>query len=124
MRTPFLILICTDLSCHVAGGAALTGASLAVAGTDSFDRNNTFGWRFTPTTDIDVTALGCFDLSSLPSGTGAGLGQSHQVGIYRVSDQVLVASNTVPAGTSSPSSSNFRYVQLDIPVWLSGGPRI
>jgi hypothetical protein len=120
MRTP-LLLICVGLSCHVAGSDTFTGASLAVAGTDSFDRNNTFGWRFTPTTDIDVTALGYFDLSSLPSGTGAGLGQSHQVGIYRVSDQLLVASNTVPTGTAAPSSSNFRYVRLDTPVRLSSG---
>ena len=121
MRLPFLVLICTGLSSLLANGATFGGASLSVAGTDSFDRNNTFGWRFTPTADIDVTALGYFDASLLPSGTGTGLGQSHQVGIYRVADQVLVAGNTVPAGTAGTLSGNFRYVPLDAPVRLSAG---
>jgi len=70
--------------------------------------------------DIDVTALGYFDASSLPSGTAAGFGQSHQVGIYRVADQLLVASNTVPSGTNALLSGNFRYVPLDTPVRLNG----
>jgi len=121
MRLSFLVLICGSLSCFVASADTFTGASLSVLGTDSFDRNNTFGLRFTPTMDIDVTALGYFDAASLPSGTGAGLSQSHQVGIYRVADQVLVASNTIPAGTNATLSGNFRYVPLDVPVRLSGG---
>jgi hypothetical protein len=90
-------------------------------GTDSFDRNNTSGWRFTPTSDIDVTALGFFDATSLPAGTGVGLSQSHDLEIYRVSDQVLVASNTIPAGTPGKLNANFQYATLAAPVRLAGG---
>ena len=100
---------------------AVSGTSLTNLGTVTFDRNNTFGWRFTPTIDIEVTALGFFDSTSLPAGTGTGLVQPHDVGIYRVSDQLLVASNTIPAGTEALLAANFRYVTLPTPVRLSGG---
>jgi len=117
----FLLLLCLGLCCFSLRAHAAAGASLTVLGTDSFDRNNTFGWRFTPATDIDVTALGFFDATSLAAGTGTGLSQSHDVGIYRVSDQVLVASNTIPAGIVGDLTANFRYVTLSAPVRLAGG---
>ena len=117
------VLLALGLSLTSVNGLAdsIPGVSLTVLGTDSFDRNNTFGWRFTPATDIDVTALGYFDTTSLPAGTGLGLTQSHDVGIYRVSDQVLVASNTIPAGIVGDLNANFRYVTLSTPVRLAGG---
>ena len=117
----FVLLICLDLCCFNAHADAVPGVSLSIVGTVTFDRNNTFGWRFTPATDIDVTALGFFDATSLPAGTGTGLSQSHDVGIYRVSDQVLIASNTIPAGSGSSLNANFRYVELSKPVRLAGG---
>jgi hypothetical protein len=43
------------------------------------------------------------------------------MGIYRVSDQVLVASNTIPAGILADLNANFRYVALSTPVRLAGG---
>jgi hypothetical protein len=86
-----------------------------------FDRNNAFGWRFTPTRDIDVSELGFFDTTSLPGGTGTGLSQPHDVGIYRVSDSNLLASVTVPAGTNGLLEGNFRYEPLASPLWLTGG---
>jgi hypothetical protein len=97
-------------------GAALTGP-----GTLTFDRNNTFGWRFTPTSDIDVTALGFFDATSLPAGASSGLSQSHEVGIFRVSDQTLAVSTTISAGTVGVLAANFRYVTLPAPVRLTSG---
>ncbi len=117
----FWLLLVSGLCSFSVHTNGATGASLTVLGTDSFDRNNTFGWRFTPTTDIDVTALGFFDATSLATGTGTGLNQSHDVGIYRVSDQMLVASNTIPAGTVGDLNANFRYVTLTTPVRLAGG---
>jgi hypothetical protein len=104
-----------------AGQAVVAGVNPAAATTFAFDRNNTFGWRFTPAKDIDVSALGYFDGSSLPGGTGAGLSQPHDVGIYRVSDSNLLASVTVPAGTSAPLEGNFRYQALAAPLWLTNG---
>ena len=130
LKTPLLgaearlglwMLLSVGCGCCIARADAVSGTSLTIVGADSFDRNNTFGWRFTPTIDIDVTALGFFDATSLPAGSGAGLSQPHEVGIYRVSDQVLVASNTIPAGTFGLLSGNFRYVDLAAPVRLTGG---
>jgi hypothetical protein len=115
------LLLSIGLGCPCASADVIPGTSLTIVGTDSFDRHNTFGWRFTPTSDIDVTALGFFDATSLPAGTGAGLSQSHDVGIYRVSDQVLVASNTIPAGTPGNLNANFQYATLATPVRLAGG---
>ncbi len=117
----FWLLLSFGLCCFSPRADAVSGTSLTVLGTDSFDRNNTFGWRFTPTTDIDITALGFFDATSLPAGTGAGLSQSHDAGIYRVSDLVLVASNTIPTGILADLNANFRYVALPTPVRLAGG---
>jgi hypothetical protein len=120
-RLGFWLFLCLGLGCFSAHAASGPGALPTVSGTLLFDRNNTFGWRFTPTTDIDITALGFFDATSLPAGTGAGLTQSHDVGIYRVSDQVLVASSTIPAGLTGDLHANFRYVTLPTTVRLAGG---
>ena len=121
--TQFLLglLVWLGLFCVSARATDLSGTSLTVLGTDSFDRNNTFGWRFIPTTDIDITALGFFDATSLPTGTVTGLSQPHEVGIYRVADQFLMASNTIPAGILGDLNANFRYVRLTTPVRLAGG---
>jgi hypothetical protein len=121
MPLRFGLVLCLGLFTSSARAYSVPGASLTVQGTDSFDRNNTFGWRFIPTIDIDVTALGFFDATSLSTGTGTGLSQSHDVGIYRVSDQALVASNTIPAGKGDLLSANFRYVTLSTPVRLTRG---
>ena len=91
VRLHFVLLLCLGLCCFNTHADAVSGASLIIVGTVSFDRNNTFGRRFKSTTDIDVTALGFFDATSLPAGSGTGLSQSHDVGICRVSDQVLIA---------------------------------
>jgi hypothetical protein len=51
-----------------AASAIVAGVRPAAAATFAFDRNNTFGWRFTPAKDIEVSELGYFDGSSLPGG--------------------------------------------------------
>ncbi len=121
VRLRFGLLLCLGFCCFNALADAVSGTSPSIVGTVTFDRNNTFGWRFTPTTDIDVTALGFFDATSLPAGNGTGLSQSHDVGIYRVPDQFLIASNTIPAGIAGTLNANFRYVALAAPVRLTGG---
>ena len=107
-----------------AGAAAAATPGVNLLGNVAmlqYDRNNNFGWRFTTMGDIDVSALGFFDVSSLPGGSGAGLAQPHDVGIFRVSDQALVTSVTVPQGTAAPLISNYRYSPLPSPVRLTGG---
>ena len=68
-----------------------------------------------------MSELGFFDVTSLPGGTGAGLSQSHDVGLFRVSDSNLLASVRVPAGTVSDQDNQFRYMPLVSPLWLTGG---
>lgn len=104
-----------------AGLINVAGVKPAAATTFAFDRNNTFGWRFTPTKDIEVSELGYFDSSSFAGGSGAGLSQSHEVGIFRVSDLALLASVDVPAGTNAPLDGNFRFQPLAAPLWLTNG---
>ena len=121
VRRHFVLPLYLGLYCFNTHADAVSGASLTIVGTVSFDRNNTFGWRFKSTTDIDVTALDFFDATSLPAGSGTGLSQPHEVGIYRVSDQSLITSDTIPAGIGGALSANFRYVRLPKPVRLTGG---
>lgn len=113
-------LLCAGFCCFNAKADAVSGTALSVAGTVAFDRNDAFGWRFTPMTDMDITALGFFDATSLPTGNETGLSRSHDVGIYRVSDQVLIASTTIPMGSGASLNANFRYVALPKPVRLAG----
>jgi hypothetical protein len=120
-RVGLWLLLALGSCCLCVCAEAASGTSLTNLGTVTFDRNNTFGWRFTPTIDIEVTALGFFDATSLQAGAGTGLVQPHDVGIYRVSDQLLVASNTIPAGSGALLAANFRFIALPTPVRLAGG---
>ena len=109
----------------VTGHAAILSAvnvpdSPASVSTLQFDKDNVFGWRFTPAADISVTALGYFDSTTLTGGTGTGLLQSHDVGIYS-STGTLLASATVPSGTAGSLVNHFRFVDLTSPVTLGGG---
>jgi hypothetical protein len=77
------------------------------------------GMEFTPSSPIQVTALGWYDDTySSP----AGLATSHQVGIWRLSDQQLMGSLVVPAGTVAPMVNRFRFLFfLTAPLFLQGG---
>ena len=61
-----------------------------------------YGWIFSINTPITVTSLGVYDENS------DGLSISHDVGIYRQSDQVLLGSATVPSGTVGTLIDTFR----------------
>lgn len=78
--------------------------------------NGTVGTRFTVgVSDITVDALGYQD----PGGDGLVL--AHNVGLWRVSDQALVASVTVPAGSGSFLDDAWRYEPIGARVTLSAG---
>src|SRR5262249_36101018 len=62
---------------------AFSGGTNATSGSDQL-----YGWQFSVLTAIDVTALGVGDTG------GDGLVIAHDVGIFRVSDQSLLASLT------------------------------
>ncbi|MDX1684026.1 MAG: DUF4082 domain-containing protein, partial [Saprospiraceae bacterium] len=107
----FLILILgfLNLQAQDPGVENLTGCG-------GFLNNDwSLGWAFTPTEDIEVTALGVYDFSN------NGLNSDHPVGLYDGATQALLASTTVPAGTGATLISGFRYVDLASPVVLTAG---
>ena len=116
-----LAALCLLAAAQGVMGAGVPAATPAFATSFAFDRNNAFGWRFTPVRDINILELGFFDSSSLPGGTSAGLAQAHTVGIFRVSDSNLLASVSVPAGTLGELDGHFRYVPLASSLRLTGG---
>lgn len=92
---------------------ALTSFS---GGFDSqFTPDSVVGWQFTANSDISVTALGAYDFG------GDGISDSHDIGIFRVSDQALVTSTTLVAGTSGLLDGDFRYVSLASAIDLAIG---
>ena len=106
-------------------GSSFANASVSKADTiglegDSFSstytstgENYTFGWAFSTTTNISLTALGYFDNGE------DGFVTSHDVGVWN-SAGALVASATVAAGTSSALDGHFRYASI-APITLAAG---
>lgn len=80
---------------------SFSGGGNATSGSDQL-----YGWEFDVLAPIDVTSLGVGDTNS------DGLVISHDVGIFRLSDQSLLFSATVPSGTSGILDNGFRYVTL------------
>lgn len=86
-----------------------TGGSPATSGSDQM-----YGWFFDTSAPLNVDALGVYDFSS------DGLAISHDVGIFRVSDQALLVSATVPSGAGGSLLNGFRYSSIT-PYALSAG---
>lgn len=91
---------------------ALTGWSGGGAATSGSDQ--LYGWYFDTSAPISITDLGVFDNGS------DGLALSHDVGIYRVSDQALLVSATVPSGSAGTLLNGFRYTSIS-PYALTAG---
>jgi hypothetical protein len=87
--------------------SSFSGGFVAGAGQDQL-----WGWVFTANSPISVTAVGVFDTDS------DGLAVSHDVGIFRQSDQSLLAAATIPEGVGGFLDSGFRFVSLGGPVAL------
>jgi len=81
----------------------------------------TIGWEFSLSTPVIVTQLGFYDVGNngYPP-PGDGLLVSHPVAIWDVSTQTLMASATVPQGTSAPLDQDFRWVSVS-PFTLAAG---
>lgn len=112
-KVGFVIALVTALASGqaIADTIALTdfsGGSPATSGGDQL-----YGWFFDLSAPVEVTALGVGD-----SGGGA-LADSHDVGIFAVSDQSLLLSATVPAGGGT-YLDGFRYVSAS-PTALPAG---
>ena len=88
---------------------SFSGGFLATSASDQL-----YGWEFNVLSSVNVTALGVGDNHTTP-----GLSVSHDVGIYRVSDQALLTSTTVPAGTAGILDAGFRYMTLGSSLLLT-----
>ena len=76
--------------------------------------STTVGWSFSiGSQDISVTGLGVLDIN------GSGLANSHEIGIWDSSQNLLTSVN-VPAGTAATLDSNYRFVTIT-PVTLTAG---
>lgn len=64
-------------------------------------------------TPVPVTHLGFYDMNK------DGLNRDHRVGIFSADATTLLASVTVPAGTSALLTNGYRWVALDTPFVLS-----
>lgn len=102
------------------------------SGTAGFDPGTTYGYLFTVAAGFQyqVTSLGVFDYQQ--GGTGDGLLQAHDVGLWSGDGSQLLASVLVPSGTGATlvsSSANvggvpqggWRFVDLLTPVVLTPG---
>lgn len=100
VETPAIML---DNQCTTDGGCGM----YSLAG------NVTIGWSFSTQSDIRVTALGIFDdyFFSGQDSNWLGLKESHQVGIWDSSGNLIVSA-TIPLGTNTTVIGAFRYVPI------------
>lgn len=85
-------------------------------GVDYTFGNETTGTRFTVgVSPIQITHLGYWD------GEKDGLIGTVEVGIYRVSDQSLLASAVIPNGTAGTVQYDCQWAELGSPLTLSAG---
>jgi hypothetical protein len=111
-------------------GPVAIAASLQAQGTFSFVESSAFalqgatgpstsfagtrGWGFSSfarTNNIAITQLGVYDHG------GDGLANAHRIGLW-LTNGTLLASSTVPAGTTGTLIDGYRYVPID-PVVLA-----
>lgn len=89
-----------DIAVHIDGG---TGGNAAAG--------SIHGWEFTVTEAVTVTHLGLWDQGA------DGFGESHPIGLFRLSDNTLLATGTMSAGAGDPLDDGFRYIEVT-PVTL------
>lgn len=97
--------------------AAPTDALTGFSGSGNSMVWSNVGFEFSTSTTITVTDLGYVDFPW----NGVGLAASHDVAIWRVSDQQLMVSAAVPAGTAATLGDNdYRFVAVS-PTELAPG---
>ena len=95
--------------------AGFANASFHLGGGTFRNVGNATGWRFTPTSDIVVNELGYFDADQ------DGLAESHEVGLFRVSDGAALGGTTILAGFGSPLIGDSRFEPTPTPMELTAG---
>ena len=105
--------------CSSAEGAVAVHDFIGLGFNQSFT-GRTEGWQFTPNSPINVTHLGMWDDGFQFSPDHLGFNYEIPIGIWRVSDQVLLTSTTLGPGTSDPLLGEFRYSEIT-PLPLNSG---
>jgi hypothetical protein len=108
----FCLLGPSALAQDQAGTVAL---SFTGGETFNFIDHRTAGWAFSIDQSIRVGAVGWYDHNA------DGLGGSYEIGLWDDASQMLLASASVPSGTSATLIDSFRYVGLATPLTLSPG---
>ena len=88
----------------VADIAVSVGHSTELAGMGAGTNG---GWQFTVNEPITITHLGLYD-----DYTANGFWIDHPIGLWRLSDSVLLASETMSAGTGDTLIDHFRYIDV------------
>ncbi len=86
--------------------AAYVAVSLDSGGGGWPAAGSNHGWQFTVNQPIEVTHLGLYDLGD------NGFVIAHPIGLWRLSDEMLLASGTISAGTVNPLLNHFRYIEI------------
>jgi hypothetical protein len=97
-----ILAIISALSSAASPTPALTIGEERFTGTPI--GNTTHGWEFVVTHPIRVTHLGLYDRER------DGFLISHPIGLFRLSDSVLLVGGTMSAGTTDMLLDNFRYI--------------
>lgn len=120
MKTFFTLLLATmcfllpKANGQVAAVQTMNGFNFNWGGLAGLTGKGTAGWSFNVgSTDITVTTLGLFDAG------GDGLVEAHEIGIW-TNAGVLLASTTIPAGTTGTLNAGYRYVPIPPLVLTSG----
>jgi hypothetical protein len=116
MKKYNLALTAAALVLFVRGAAADTLAYTFTSAPTSADTGYNLGFVFSipDGTSITVDSLGWFDASD------SGFTSSHEVGIFEDTDDALLTSATVDAGTVDPLVDGFRFVSI-APLVLGPG---
>ncbi len=75
-----------------------------------------WGWEFSPTVAMSVTALGIYDQD------GDGLNDIHTIAIWSVGDGSVLTQQLFAPGTGAPLDDGFRYIDI-APVDLVAGDK-
>lgn len=110
-----LVLLAACVAPHRLPGQTVIQFTSFNSSAFSDSTSRMLGWEFTVTQTVTVTQLGWMDWGL------DGLVAAHQIGIWQTSDSQLLASETVPAGTSATLVDQFRVIDLSTPLPLQPG---
>ncbi len=110
----FVLVFVLAVSASATARAGTIAYTVTVTGSAQSEDENVIGFEFTPNQAVTVDSLGFYDH------LGDGLTNAHAVGIWRVSDESLITSVTIPSGASATLTSSFRFEAIT-PVLLAAG---